>query len=119
MAEFHDGGGRMPGISRAGCLLTALMAIVATGCEAKVLRNKDGAPTVMVFKSADELRRFNKLANKQAGADIIESLLACRTPQGTRIEVLGSGYRTAFVKVVDGLSSGCQGTVPIGRVQEQ
>ena len=29
------------------------------------------------------------------------------------------GYRTAFVKVVDGLSSGCQGTVPIGRVQEQ
>ena len=108
----------MQGISRAGCLLPALMAI-ATGCEAKVLRNKDGAPTVMVFKGADELRRFNKLANKQAGADIIESLLACRTPQGTRIEVLGSGYRTAFVKVVDGLSSGCQGTVPIGRVQEQ
>ena len=109
----------MPGISRAGCLLTALIAIVATGSEAKVLRSKDSAPVVMVFKSADELRRFNGLANKPASADTIESLLACRVPQGTRIEVLGSGHRTAFVKVVDGLSSGCQGTVPIGRVQEQ
>ena len=61
----------------------------------------------------------NGLANKPASADAIESLLACRAPQGNRIEVLGSGYRTAFVKIVDGLSSGCQGTVPIGRAQAQ
>jgi hypothetical protein len=109
----------MPGISRAGCLLAALIAIVATGSEAKVLRSNDSSPTVMIFKSADELRRFNELANKPAGADTIESLLACRVPQGTGIEVLGSGHRTAFVKVVDGIAYGCQGTVPKGRVQEQ
>jgi hypothetical protein len=66
MAEFRDGGGRMPGISRAGYLLTALMAIVATGSEAKVLRNKDGAPTVMVCKlpgnSADRPRAGTVIA---------------------------------------------------------
>jgi hypothetical protein len=40
-------------------------------------------------------------------------------PQGTNVEVLGSGYRTAFIKVIDGLAYGCQGTVSLNRVQER
>jgi len=87
--------------------------------DAKVLRSKDSAVTIMIFKGADELRRFDKIAAKPGSADAIEALLACRVPQGTSIEVLGSGHRTAFVKVIDGPASGCQGTVPKVRVQEQ
>jgi hypothetical protein len=36
--------------------------------------------------------------------------------QGSEIEVSGSGYRTAFVHVVEGTAIGCEGTVPIGAV---
>jgi hypothetical protein len=36
--------------------------------------------------------------------------------QGSKIEVPGSGYRTAFVRVVAGIAIGREGTVPIGAV---
>jgi hypothetical protein len=99
---------------------TSAFVIAHTGeVDAKVLRSKDSAAAILIFKGADELRRFDKIANKPGGADTIESLLACRVPQGTSIVVLGSGHRTAFVKVIDGPASGCQGTVPKVRVQEQ
>ena len=83
---------------------------------AKVLRVDGDASMVMVFKGADELRRFNK-----RGSNVTEtsSLIACQVPQGSQIEVLGSGYRTAFIKVIDGPAFGCQGTVPINRVRDR
>jgi hypothetical protein len=110
----------MPSISRAGCLLTVLMTFVATGSEAKVLRSKDNASDVLVFKDADGLRRFGRLKGNAVQNDrAVEPLLACRVPQGTNIEVLGSGYRTAFVKVIDGLALGCQGTVSLNVVRER
>ena len=100
-----------------GCLVTVLVAIAAASSEAKVLRSNSAALTVFVFKGADELRRFGRLKN--SGAEAVRPLLACEVPQGSNVEVLGSGYRTAFVKVVDGLAFGCQGTVPIGYVQDR
>jgi hypothetical protein len=115
-----DGGEGMPRISRTASLLTFLMALVATGSEAKVLRSKDNASDVLVFKDADAMRRFGKLTgNAVENGSAIEPLLACRVPQGTNVEVLGSGYRTAFVKVIDGLAYGCQGTVSLNRVRER
>jgi len=115
-----DGGEGMPRVSRTASLLTFLMALVATGSEAKVLRSKDNASDVLVFKDADAMRRFGKLTgNAVENGSAIEPLLACRVPQGTNVEVLGSGYRTAFVKVIDGLAYGCQGTVSLNRVRER
>jgi len=98
---------------------SAFVVVQTSEVGAKVLRSKHGASMIMIFKGADELRRFERIAKKPGGADTPESLLACKVPQGTGIETLGSGYRTAFVKVIDGPSSGCQGTVPKDRVQEQ
>jgi hypothetical protein len=103
--------------SKIGWLVTALIAIAATGSEAKVLRSSSGALTVFVFKGADELRRFKAL--KASTTEAIQPLLACEAPQGSNVEVLGSGHRTAFVKIVDGLAFGCQGTVPIDYVQNR
>jgi hypothetical protein len=120
MTMFEDGDNRTPRISRAGCLLSVLIAISTTGSEAKVLRSKDNASDVLVFKDADALRRFGKLTGNAVQNDsAIEPLLACRVPQGTNIEVLGSGHRTAFVKVIDRLAYGCQGTVSLNRVRER
>jgi hypothetical protein len=104
-------------------IVASLVAIFASGpvdrVYAKVLRSKTGAATVLVFKGADELRRFDRLAGQASNSDAIEPLLACRAPQGSQIEVLGSGYRTAFIKVIDGPAFGCEGTVPLARVQER
>jgi hypothetical protein len=104
-------------------IVASLVAIFAIGpidrVSAKVLRSKTGAATVLVFKGADELRRFDRLAAQTSNSDAIEPLLACRAPQGSQIEVLGSGYRTAFIKVIDGPAFGCEGTVPLARVQER
>jgi hypothetical protein len=120
MTMFEDGDNRMPRVSRAGCLLSVLIAIATTGSEAKVLRSKDTAADVLVFKDADALRRFGKLTGSAVeNASAIEPLLACRVPQGTNVEVLGSGYRTAFIKVIDGLAYGCQGTVSLNGVRER
>jgi hypothetical protein len=107
-----------PSTAGAALALSLVIGQVGDAC-AKVLRGKPASPTVLVFKGADELRRFDKLASSAANSDAVDPLLACRVPQGSRIEVLGSGYRTAFVKVIDGPALGCQGTVPIGRVQDQ
>jgi len=50
---------------------------------------------------------------------VVAPLLACKVPQGSKVDVLGSGYRTAFVRVVEGTANGCQGTVPKGNVSDQ
>jgi hypothetical protein len=107
-----------PSLARAALAFSLVIGQVGDA-RAKVLRNKTASPTVLVFKGADELRRFNELASSAANSDAVDPLLACRVPQGSGIQVLGSGYRTAFVKVIDGPALGCQGTVPIGRVQDQ
>jgi hypothetical protein len=107
-------------ISRVGNLFAALTLVAVNAGEAKVLRSKDAAPTVLIFKDADALRRFGRLSgNAVQDGGAIELLLACKVPQGTNIEVLGSGHRTAFVKVIEGLAFGCEGTVPLLRVQER
>jgi len=108
----------MPRFSR--WLLAALLATIATSSGAKVLRNKDSASTVWVFRDADALRRFGKLARTAVNDDAaVLKLVARKTPQGSRIDVLGSGYRTAFVRVVEGSASGCEGTVPKENVRDQ
>jgi hypothetical protein len=77
------------------------------------------ARLALVFKAADELRRFDRLARQSSNSDAIEPLLACRAPQGSQIEVFGSGYRAAFIKIIDGPAFGCERTVPLARVQER
>jgi hypothetical protein len=76
----------------------ALIAVTAaTSSDAKVLRNKSNAPTVWVFKDADALRRFGKVAKAAVyDAAAATTLFACKAPQGSKIDVLGSGYRTAL-----------------------
>jgi hypothetical protein len=69
------------------------------------------------FQDADALGRFGKVA--KAADAVVTPLLACKAPQGSKVDVLGSGYRTAFVRVVEGSANGCQGTVPIGNVRDQ
>ena len=103
------------------CFAVATLAISAvTASDAKVLRNKNSMPTVWVFKDADALRRFGKVANTAVyDEQVVAPLVACKVPQGSKIDVLGSGHRTAFVRVVDGIASGCEGTVPIGYVSDQ
>jgi hypothetical protein len=102
------------------CFLAALIAVAAvTSSDAKVLRNKNRAQTVWVFKDADALRRFGKVAKAVYDDAVVTPLLACKAPQGSKVDVLGSGYRTAFVRVVEGSANGCQGTVPIGNVRDQ
>jgi hypothetical protein len=94
---------------RFGCFLAGLIAASAvTAVDAKVLRNKNKAPTVWVFKDADALRRFNQLGSTAPYSEsVIESLLTCKAPQGSKIVVLARGYRTAFVRVVEGSANGC------------
>jgi hypothetical protein len=93
---------------------------VETSSEANVLRNNTDSPMVLVFKDAEALSRFNGLTNAASHDEsLVSSLLTCKAPQGSKIEVLGSGYRTAFVRVVEGSASGCEGTVPIGTVSDQ
>ena len=101
-------------------LLAALLAAIATSSDAKVLRSNNSASTVWVFRDADALRRFGKVARAAMNDDAaVLKLVACKTPQGSRIDVLGSGYRTAFVRVVEGSASGCEGTVPKENVRDQ
>ena len=105
-------------IASAALALSFVIGQAGDAC-GKELRSKAASPLVLIFKGADELRRFNKLASSTANGDAGDPLLACRAPQGSRIEVLGSGYRTAFVRVIDGSALGCQGTVPIGSVKDR
>jgi hypothetical protein len=63
----------------------ALIAVTAaTSSDAKVLRNKSNAPTVWVFKDADALRRFGKVAKAAVyDAAAATTLFACKAPQGS------------------------------------
>lgn len=98
--------------------LVAALAItsLATTTRAEVLRSDNNRPTVWVFKDADALRRFNKL-KANAAVEEVALLTTCKAPQGSRIEVRGSGHRTAFVRVIGGSEDGCEGTVPLGYVK--
>lgn len=99
----------------------ALVAsMTATSSSAKVLRSQDGTATVYVFKDAYALDRFNKLpANALSDDSLVQPLLTCKVTQGSRIIVLGPGYRTAFVRVTEGNANGCEGTVPAGNIRDQ
>jgi len=103
------------------CFLAMSFVIAAaTTSDAKVLRNKNNAPTVWIFKDADALRRFGKVANAAVYDEaVIEPLLACKVPQGSKVVVLSSGCRTAYVRIVEGRAQGCEGTVPIARLQDE
>ena len=101
-------------------LLALVAATTATGAHAKVLRSQDGAAPVYVFKDAYALDRFNKLpADSQSDDSLVQPLLTCKVPQGSRIIVLGPGYRTAFVRVTEGSANGCEGTVPANNIRDQ
>ena len=92
-----------------GCFLAALIVIAATTrSEAKVLRNKHNAPPVSVFKDAGALSQYNKLAHAASRDNRVSLLLICKAPQGRKIEALSSGYRTAFIRVVEGSAIGCR-----------
>jgi hypothetical protein len=108
-------------VSEVRYFLAAIFAISAvTASDAKVLRNKSNTAMVWVFKDADALRRFAKVANTAAyDEQVVAPLVACKVPQGSKVDVLGSGHRTAFVRVADGIANGCEGTVPIGYVSDQ
>jgi len=94
-------------------VITALTLAAATSADAKVLRSQDGTATVFVFRDAFAQDRFSKPSGGAVSdANVAEPPLTCKVPQGSRIIVLGSGYRTAFVRVTDGNASGCEGTVP-------
>jgi hypothetical protein len=101
-------------------LLALVAATIATGAHAKVLRSQDGAATVYVFKDAYALDRFSKLpANSQSDDSLVQPLVTCKVPQGSRIIVLGPGYRAAFVRVTDGDANGCEGTVPADNIRDK
>lgn len=87
--------------------------------DAEVLRGDNARATVWVFKDADALRRFNKLKAPTIDDGMVAPLVACEAPQGSRIEVRGSGHRTAFVRIIGGREDGCEGTVPLGYVKRQ
>ena len=91
----------------------------ATSADAKVLRSTARTAMVSVFRDTYALDRFSKLPDNARSDATVRSLLACSVPQGSRIDVLGSGYRTSYVRVIDGSASGCEGTVPIGNVRDQ
>jgi len=103
------------------CFVAGLIAVAAvSGSDAKVLRTKGPASTVWVFKNVDALRRFEKVARASVYDESkIEPLLACKVPQGSKIVVLVSGYRTAYIRVAEGGAQGCEGTVPITRVKDE
>ena len=106
---------------RLSCLVAGfIMAAAVTTSDAKVLRNKHNSQTVWIFRDADALHRFDKIrSNAVYDEGVVAPLLSCKAPQGSKIEVLGSGHRTAFVRVVDGTAIGCEGTVTIGNVRDQ
>src|ERR1700742_5214754 len=112
---------KLPMIWRLSCFIAGLIAVAAvTTSDAKVLRNKHNSQTVWIFKDAGALRRFDKLRARAVYDESgVAPLLSCKAPQGSQIEVLGSGYRTAFVRIVDGSAIGCEGTVLIGNVSDQ
>jgi len=115
------GGLPMPKALGLVCFLATLLVMAtATTSDAKVLRNKNNTPTVWVFKDADALRRFGKVANAAVYDEaVIAPLLACKVPQGSKVVVLSGGYRTAYVRIVEGSAQGCEGTVPIARLQDE
>ena len=103
-----------------GILFLLASPWVAATANAKVLRNNNSSPTVWVFKDANGLSRFNKLASTSFyNESAIAPLVACKAEQGSKVDVLGSGHRTAFVRVIDGSAAGCEGTVPIGSVRDR
>jgi hypothetical protein len=111
----------LPMLWRLSCLIVGWITVAAVSTsDAKVLRNKYNSQTVWIFNDADALRRFNKPRSSAVyDESVVAPLLRCKAPQGSKIEVLGSGYRTAFVRIVDGSANGCEGTVPIGNVRDQ
>jgi hypothetical protein len=111
----------MPRFSGIGCFAVALLAVSAlTASDARVLRNKHNTATVWVFKDAAALSRLEKVANAAVyDKRVITPLLACEAPRGSKVDVLGTSYRTAFVRVTDGIASGCVGTVPLRYVRDQ
>jgi hypothetical protein len=119
--ESHSGGTPMIRSLELVCLLVALISFAATTSgEAKVLRSKGDAPAVLIFRDADALRKFGRLTDIAVHDDnIVTPLLACKALQGSKIKVLGSGYRTAFVRVAEGSANGCEGTVPKANVKDQ
>ena len=100
------------------CLIASMITVAAvTTSDAKVLRNKHNSQTVWIFRDADALHRFDKLRSSAVDDEgVVAPLPNCKAPQGSKIEVLGSGYRTA---IVDGSAIGCEGTAPIGNVRDQ
>ena len=99
---------------------TLISTAAVTSSEAKVLLSNTNSQTVLVFKDAEALSQFNRLADSVSHDEsLLSRLLTCKVPQGSNIEVLGSGYRTAFVRVIDGSATGCEGTVPIETVKVQ
>lgn len=96
-----------------------LVTLLPVGADAEVLRSDNAKPTVWVFKDADALRRFNKLKAPTIDDGVVAPLMACQAPQGSRIEVRGSGHRTAFVRIIGGREDGCEGTVPLAYVKRQ
>ena len=107
--------------SELACFFAVLITLTAvTASDAKVLRSTNRATTVRVFKDPDALRRFNRLSSIGFYREsVIAPLVSCKAPQGSKIEVLGSGHRTVFVRIVDGNANGCEGTVFIGSVRDQ
>jgi hypothetical protein len=101
--------------------IAGLITVAAvTTSDTKVLRNKHNSQTVWMIFNADALHRFDKLRSRAVyDESVVAPLLSCKAPQGSKIEVLGSGYRIAFVRIVDGSAIGCEGTVLIGNVRDQ
>jgi hypothetical protein len=95
--------------------------LIVTAADAKVLRSKGKSPTVLVFKDDEALSRSIRLVATPTlySESVMESFLACKPPQGSKVEVLSSGRRTAVVRIVEGTANGCQGTVPIGNVRDK
>jgi hypothetical protein len=110
----------MSRLSQQVCFFAALVsAAVMTSGEAKVLRNNSSSSAVLVFKGAGALSRFESLTNiASRDESLLSPLLTCKVPQGSKIEVLGSGRRTAFVRVLEGSTAGSEGTAPIGTVRD-
>ena len=87
----------MPRPWRMSCFVAGLIAVAAvSGSDAKVLRTKGPASTVWVFKNADALRRFERVAQASVYDEGKSEPLLAKVPQGSKIVVLAAIERHIF-----------------------
>lgn len=93
-----------------------LLASAGDGrAQTQTLRRSDGAQNVLIYKdkaSLDEADTLVRAGVHRTNRALVDRLLACAVPNGTKaVRLEGGSYGTRAVMVVEGPAAGCRGVI--------